>query len=55
MTTDRCPDCGRPFATEITTGNTHEVICQNGHAHKVVKVQQAVSGRTYQLEMEEKV
>jgi len=53
VVTERCPGCGRPFATEVKTDRSHQVICQHGHVYTVVGVQQGVGGRTFELEMKE--
>lgn len=51
---DKCPRCGRPFATEITTaGVRHEVICQSGHTWKIEKAHRDPKGTLYELEMKE--
>lgn len=49
--TTRCPGCGRPFATEITTaGVRHQVICQSGHTWNIVALNRRPKDTEYELE-----
>lgn len=62
MKTDNCPECHRPFVTEITTGPRpleavsspdaavpDLVVCSSGHQHKVTAVQRSIKTTFYTI------